>query len=295
MIQNNNNSNEMATKMREPLWLGGAASVLASVCTHPLDTIKVQMQTTNQQQSTRHGGGLVSMSRHIVKTQGVAALFNGLSASMLRQATYSTTRFAVYEVLKQQQQQRQLLFYEKVLAAGVAGGVASVFGSPADICNIRMQNDAKLPADKRRNYRHVLDALCRIVRTEGASQLFVGFSATMLRGMLVTAGQLAVYDELKLRLMRTGHLADTMATHFLASIGAGFVATSITMPLDVIKTLLMNAKKNEFRGSFHCVSHVLVTSGPRRLVSGFWPRYMRLGPNTIIVFLIMENFKRYFI
>ena len=38
------------------------------------------------------------MTVHIVKNQGVSALYSGLSASLLRQLTYSTTRFAIYDV-----------------------------------------------------------------------------------------------------------------------------------------------------------------------------------------------------
>lgn len=32
---------------------------------------------------------------------GVIGLYNGISASLLRQLTYSTTRFGIYEVAKQ--------------------------------------------------------------------------------------------------------------------------------------------------------------------------------------------------
>lgn len=38
------------------------------------------------------------MAVKIVRNQGLLALYNGLSASLLRQLTYSTTRFAIYEV-----------------------------------------------------------------------------------------------------------------------------------------------------------------------------------------------------
>lgn len=46
--------------------------------------------------------GKVSIVKHtlkIIKKQGVLALYSGLSASLLRQGTYSTTRFGVYEVI----------------------------------------------------------------------------------------------------------------------------------------------------------------------------------------------------
>ena len=42
------------------------------------------------------------MAVKVFKSDGVAGLYNGLSASLLRQLTYSTTRYGMYEVIKQQ-------------------------------------------------------------------------------------------------------------------------------------------------------------------------------------------------
>ena len=38
------------------------------------------------------------MTSIVVSNQGFFSLYSGLSASLLRQVTYSTTRFAIYEV-----------------------------------------------------------------------------------------------------------------------------------------------------------------------------------------------------
>lgn len=43
---------------------------------------------------------IVGQSVAIVRKQGFLALYSGLSASILRQLTYSTTRFGLYEVKK---------------------------------------------------------------------------------------------------------------------------------------------------------------------------------------------------
>ena len=64
----------------------------AASCTHPLDLVKVHLQT---QQEARLG--MLEMGVRVVKNEGLLGLYAGLSASLLRQATYSTTRFAIYE------------------------------------------------------------------------------------------------------------------------------------------------------------------------------------------------------
>ncbi|KAG8321438.1 hypothetical protein J6590_046613 [Homalodisca vitripennis] len=40
---------------------------------------------------------VVRLTGTIVREQGVLALYNGLSASLCRQLSYSTTRFGIYE------------------------------------------------------------------------------------------------------------------------------------------------------------------------------------------------------
>jgi dicarboxylate transporter 10 len=153
-----------------------------------------------------------------------------------------------------------------------------------------MINDTKLPPQKRRNYKHVFDALYKIYKTEGFLRLYAGFHMATLRGVLVTIGQLAFYDEFKTRLIRTKYFDDNLFTHFTASMGAGLIATLITMPADVVKTLLMNAKPGELRGIVHCVTDVLKRDR-LGLFRGFWPRYIRLGPFTILTFIFYEKLK----
>lgn len=55
------------------------------------------------------------------------------------QLTYSTTRFAIYETMKKRivEPGQNLLFYQKVLLAGVSGFVGGVVGTPADMINVR--------------------------------------------------------------------------------------------------------------------------------------------------------------
>ena len=153
-----------------------------------------------------------------------------------------------------------------------------------------MQNDPKLPPEKRRNYKNCFEALYRIARTEGFSRLYVGFHMATLRGILVTIGQLAFYDEFKQSLLRSKYFQDNFFTHFTASMCAGLIATVITMPTDVLKTLMMNAKPGEIKGILHCAKDVL-RADPLGLFKGFWPRYIRLGPFTILTFVFYEKLK----
>ena len=50
----------------------------------------------------------------------------------------------------------------KVVVGMLAGAAGGICGSPADIVNIRMQNDGRMPEHLRRNYRNALGAAARV-------------------------------------------------------------------------------------------------------------------------------------
>nr|XP_045597765.1 mitochondrial dicarboxylate carrier-like [Procambarus clarkii] len=272
-------------------YFGGVASCGAACCTHPLDLLKVHLQT---QQVTQMGGG--QMAVHIVKNQGFLALYNGLSASLLRQLTYSTTRFAIYEVVKQRMSEASggpLPFHERAILAGFAGACGGFVGTPGDMINVRMQNDIKLPADQKRNYKHALDGLVRVVREEGIPRLFRGASTATFRAVLMTIGQLSFYDQIKGFLLSTPYFTDNLTCHFTCSLAAGAIATTMTQPVDVVKTRAMNARPGEFRGLWHIITYT-AKLGPLGFFKGYVPAFVRLGPHTIITFILFEQLRKNF-
>ncbi|KAI9792416.1 MAG: Mitochondrial dicarboxylate transporter [Peltula sp. TS41687] len=206
--------------------------------------------------------------------------------------TYSTTRFGVYEELKETfSTARQSPSFPTLIgmasASGLLGGIA---GNPADVLNVRMQHDASLPASERRNYQNAVDGLVRMTREEGVRSLFRGLWPNSIRALLMTASQLASYDGFKRVLLDRTTLRDNLTTHFSASFLAGFVATTICSPVDVIKTRLMSAKSNE--GGLRLLVRVYRAEGWSWVFRGWVPSFVRLGPHTIATFLFLEQFKR---
>jgi len=282
---------ENGEKKRMGRWyFGGLGSAGAACCTHPLDLLKVHLQT-------QQGGkiGIVGQTVQIVKGQGVLALYNGLSASLVRQLTYSTTRFAIYEMSKQQvaPNGEAVPFTQRLMMAAGAGACGGFVGTPGDMVNVRMQNDIKLPADQRRNYRHAIDGMARVAREEGFKKLFSGADWATMRAVLMTIGQLCFYDQVKQTLLETPYFQDNLVTHFTSSLAAGAIATTMTQPLDVLKTRSMNAKPGEFKSSLDLVKFT-AKGGPLAFYKGYIPAFARLGPQTILTFVFFEQLRMNF-
>lgn len=280
-------------------YFGGMAAMGAACCTHPLDLLKVILQTPAAAGTAP--GQKVSLARttiNIVKNQGVSALYNGLTASLLRQLTYSTTRFGIYEVAKQKLvgeggNQNAIPFLHKVGLAGISGAAGGFVGTPADMINVRMQNDIKLPLAQRRNYAHAVDGLFKVYKHEGVKSLFNGGVTCTSRAVLVTIGQLSMYDQYKYWLLAhfENVFSDNLVTHFTASSLAGATATTMTQPLDVMKTRMMNAAPGEYKSIAHCASDIMKTSGPLGFFKGYIPAFVRLAPHTILMFVFFEQLR----
>lgn len=65
--------------------------IIAQIVTHPMDVLKIRMQVS---QDTLRNVALLTFS-----TSGVYGFYKGLSAALLRQLTYTTSRLGIYTTL----------------------------------------------------------------------------------------------------------------------------------------------------------------------------------------------------
>lgn len=311
---------------------GGIASIVAGCTTHPLDLIKVRMQLQGESAASApalrpaiafSGSaatiphtpaaaprlGPIAVGAKIFRVEGPVALFSGVSATVLRQTLYSTTRMGLYDILKTKwsspsaggggegkpQAMAAVLPLHKKIAAGlIAGAVGAAVGNPADVAMVRMQADGRLPVAQRRNYRGVGDAIAQMARREGVGSLWRGSSMTVNRAMIVTASQLATYDQAKEAILGNGLMRDGLLTHVTASFAAGLVAAAASNPVDVVKTRVMNMKVEKgaappYAGAVDCVVKTVRTEGMMALYKGFIPTVCRQGPFTVVLFVTLEQ------
>ncbi|CAG5074065.1 Similar to SLC25A11: Mitochondrial 2-oxoglutarate/malate carrier protein (Homo sapiens), partial [Cotesia congregata] len=222
------------------------------------------------------------------------AMYSGLSAGLLRQATYTTTRLGVYTWLFEiASKDSQPNFFVKAGLGMAAGCVGAFVGTPAEVALIRMTADGRLPIAERRMYKNVFDALFRIIREEGILTLWRGAIPTMGRAMVVNAAQLASYSQAKQALLDSGYFEENIMLHFTSSMISGLITTAASMPVDIAKTRIQNMKmidgKPEYKGAFDVLGKVVRNEGIFALWKGFVPYYARLGPHTVLTFIFLEQ------
>merc|ERR1712136_491358 len=109
-------------------------------------------------------------------------------------------------------------FWKTAVCALSAGGIAPVFGNPADLSLIRMQADSMLPAAQRQNYQHVFHAMSSVVKEEGAMGLAKGSVPTATRAMALNFGMLGFNTQAKQWLKDAG-VTPGSATQVLCDCG----------------------------------------------------------------------------
>lgn len=271
---------------------------MAATCfVQPLDLVKNRMQVMKVEGGQRPSS--FSVLSNVVKNEGLFTLYNGLSAGLLRQATYTTTRLGIYTWLFETFSNPDGSppgFFMKAALGMTAGMTGAFVGTPAEVALIRMTSDGNLPIDQRRNYKSVFDALIRIFKEEGISALWRGAIPTMGRAAVVNAAQLASYSQAKQGILSTGYVQDGIFCHFLASMFSGLVTTAASMPVDIAKTRIQNQKyidgKPEYKGAIDVITKVIRNEGPTALWKGFTPYYFRLGPHTVLTFIFLEQMNK---
>jgi solute carrier family 25 (mitochondrial dicarboxylate transporter), member 10 len=279
---------------RQPFWLGGAAGSLAACCTHPLDQTKYRMQTMASRQ------GMFSTIKIFAQRDGIASLWSGISASILRQSTYTTLRFGAYNYMAQQAREKtgeqKLSSMTEIALAGAAGAMAGVVGNPTEVALVRMCADGAKPVGQQFRYRNCFDAVVRIAREEGVQTFARGLAPNIIRSVVMNVGQIATYSAAKHELLTNPAIGmkDGLPTHLLASFMAGTVATTACAPADVLKSRIQNAVVVDgLRPSLgRIITDSLRQEGPGFLMRGWLPAFVRLTPNTILTFVFLEQLQR---
>ncbi|XP_017070728.1 mitochondrial 2-oxoglutarate/malate carrier protein [Drosophila eugracilis] len=265
---------------------GGLAGMMATCIVQPLDLVKTRMQisaTTGEYKSS------FDCLAKVFKSEGILAFYNGLSAGLMRQATYTTGRMGFYQVENEAYRNHfnapPTLFSSMGMGI-LAGAVGAMIGNPAEVALIRMMSDNRLPPAERRNYKNVVDAFVRIVKDEGVTALWRGCTPTVGRAMVVNMVQLGSYSQFK---GAFGPYFSGLGLHTSAAMMSGLLTTIASMPLDMAKTRIQQQKSGEYKGTMDVLMKVSKNEGIPALWKGFTPYLCRLGPHTVFSFIFLEQ------
>jgi len=294
-----------ASSVTKGLIFGGISSCVAECITLPIDIVKTRMQLRSkiiQREVALQYSNSLRAGLTIVRTEGIPALWKGLSPALLRQSTYGSMRYGFYTPIKRllgAEDAKHTPLWKKVTAGSVAGALSSFVANPTDLVKVRMQADG-MAGTTQRSYGGLFNSFSRIIKEEGFLSLWRGVGATCGRATSLSAVELASYDEIKSRFLMAGYLSEGFQLHVASALCAGFLASFASSPFDVMKSRVMQQPTGPdgrglyYKGMVDCFYKSLKSEGIIALWKGFWPNYARLGPRIVIVFVVMEKLKKWF-
>ncbi|XXG93899.1 mitochondrial thiamine pyrophosphate transporter [Hypoxylon texense] len=292
---------------RQVLIAGATAGLISRFVVAPLDVVKIRLQLQSHSLSDplSHAGlggspiykGTVGTLRHIVRHEGVTALWKGNVPAEMMYVAYASIQFTTYRSVTQllhraAGEDRLPHAAESFVSGAAAGATATASTYPLDLLRTRFAaqgND--------RVYASLWRAVRDIRRDEGARGFFRGLTPAL--ALIVPSMGLffAVYEGARLpmsRLELPGGTGDA-AAGMLASV----VAKTGVFPLDLVRkriqvqgpTRSRYVHKNipEYAGTVRTIRTILEREGARGLYRGLTVSLFKAAPASAVTMWTYER------
>ncbi|KAF5270680.1 hypothetical protein FQA39_LY01418 [Lamprigera yunnana] len=221
---------------------GGLCTVLVG---HPLDTVKVRLQTMPipKLHETPLYTSTFDCIRKIITKEGFFGLYKGVLAPLVSLPPIFGISFVGYSIGKslfESASDKPLSMTQDFLAGGVAGFFSTVFTTPGERikCLLQIQQSSK-----EKQYNGILDAAVKLYRKDGIRSIYKGTLITLVRDIPASGAFYLTYNQFKRYCTDDGK----KDMHFLLTIiGGGLAGTMnwlVCMPADVVKSRLQTSQK----------------------------------------------------
>ncbi|KAI8376384.1 mitochondrial carrier domain-containing protein [Radiomyces spectabilis] len=286
------------------------AGALAGIGEHclmfPVDSIKTRMQVlATSETGVTTAKSVSAAANDLVRPgwlQSQKNLWRGVYSVVMGAGPAHALHFATYEFCKDafgkyitidpatstatQENLRQLT------VSGAAGACATfahdALMTPFDVIKQRMQL-------KDSTYRSVRECARSVYAKEGLTAFYISFPTTLYMSIPFQSVQFATYEYCLGILNPAGQY--NPKSHVVAGAIAGVLASSVTTPLDVIKTLLQtrgtssDPRIRNCSGFWDAAKIIGGRYGYQGFFRGFKPRVLTHMPSTAISWSVYEYFK----
>ena len=130
----------MADRKTLPLHLNfltaGMGGVAGWCIVHPINTAAVRMNLAVA--SDLPSPSFPQFLSRTLREKGLASLYEGLGAGVLRQVFYTTSRFGLFEVFRDEMaKHRPTDFFSRLVTGSISGGIAALISCPAEVTLVR--------------------------------------------------------------------------------------------------------------------------------------------------------------
>ncbi|KAM0417052.1 hypothetical protein ACHAPT_012958 [Fusarium lateritium] len=194
---------ETASKNRTAVYLASSATAefFADIALCPLEATRIRLVS-----EPTYASGLISGFGKMLKNEGVGAFYAGFGPILFKQIPYTMAKFVVYEKVAEAIYRQ---FPKKDMSDGMqtvvnlgsgltAGFAAAIVSQPADTMLSKINKTKGLPGEG------TVSRLFKIGKELGLRGSYTGIGARLFMVGTLTAGQFAIYGDLKKALGAVG-------------------------------------------------------------------------------------------
>ncbi|KAJ1994503.1 carnitine transporter [Dimargaris cristalligena] len=268
---------------------GGFGGICLVAAGHPLDLIKVRLQTSTQYKGT------LDVFRQTLAKDGIRGLYRGMATPLVGVTPIFATCFWGYDMGKriarwssQTDASTPLTMGQILFAGGFSAIPATLLMTPTERikCLLQIQGHSNAPP----KYNGPIHAARVILKESGIRGLFKGTGATLLRDIPGSVAYFGAYELFKQMFTPEGAEPGQLSTVAVLMAGglAGMANWAVAIPPDVLKSRLQTAPEGTYRGIRDVFVHLMKTEGPKALFRGLGPAMLRAFPANAACFLGVE-------
>lgn len=169
---------------------GGLAGFCQIVITTPMELLKIQMQDAGRVAAAAKAVGkevpktsASKIAMQLFKEKGIAGLYKGTGATMLRDVSFSVVYFPLFATLNNYGPRKsdgsgEAAFWVSFLSGCAAGSMAALSVNPFDVIKTRLQAITK--AEGEMQFNGVADCITKTLKHEGPTAFFKGGLCRMI-------------------------------------------------------------------------------------------------------------------
>ncbi|XP_076056587.1 carnitine/acylcarnitine carrier protein colt, mitochondrial isoform X2 [Oratosquilla oratoria] len=282
-----------AVSPAKDFFAGGFGGMCLVAAGHPLDTIKVRLQTQPKPepgQSLLYKGTWDCASK-TVRKEGVRGLYKGMAAPLVGVTPMFAVCFLGFGIGKKLQQTHpeQKLTAVQLFNAGMLSGVfTTAIMAPGERikCLLQIQQGGMGP----QKYAGPLDVVKQLYKQGGIRLIYKGTCATLLRDVPASGMYFMTYEWLKTTMAPAGKEGQLSPIRTVVAGGvAGMLNWLVAIGPDVLKSRLQTAPEGMYPHGIRSVfMEIIRTEGPRALFKGAAPVMIRAFPANAACFLGYE-------
>lgn len=263
---------------------GGFGGICLVISGHPLDTIKVRLQTSTQYK------GLVDCASQTIKKEGFLGLYKGMAAPIIGVTPMYAVCFLGYGIgqnLQRKTPDETLNLFQIGLAGALSGVFTTAIMTPGERVKCLLQTQD--PANPK--YKGPTDVLSKLFKEGGIRSIYKGTAATLLRDIPGSFAYFAGYEWIKRSLTPAGEDPKNLNPLKVLFAGgmAGICNWLVAIPADVLKSRLQIAPEGTYPNGIRDVFKELIAKeGPMGLYRGIGPVMVRAFPANAACFLGVE-------